>query len=53
MATKLQLVSMVDRGIFSPNEVRKLFNYAPVEGGDTFVRRLDTAEIGKENDNGN
>lgn len=53
MATKLQLVSMVDRGIFSPNEVRKLFNYAPVPGGDTFVRRLDTAEIGKETDNGN
>lgn len=52
MSTKLQLVSMVDRGIMSPNEVRKLLNYAPVEGGDTFVRRLDTAEIGKENDNG-
>lgn len=53
MSTKLQLVALVDRGILSPNEVRKLLNYAPVEGGDTFVRRLDTAEIGKENDNGN
>lgn len=45
MSTKLQLVAMVDRGIMSPNEVRRFLNLAPVEGGDALIRRLDTAEI--------
>lgn len=45
MATKLQLVQYVDRGIMSPNEVRALLALAPVEGGDTIVRRLDTAPV--------
>lgn len=43
MATKLQLVQLVDRGIMSPNEHREILNYAPAEHGDEFVRRLDTA----------
>ncbi|MER2047297.1 MAG: phage portal protein [Solibacillus sp.] len=45
MATKLQLVQFVDRGIMSPNEVREILSYAPAPDGDTFVRRLDTAAI--------
>lgn len=33
---------MVDRGALTPNEWRKIFNLAPVEGGDEPIRRLDT-----------
>ncbi len=42
MQTKLKLVQYVDRGIFTPNEVRDILHYAPIEGGDVAVRRLDT-----------
>jgi len=50
MATKLQLVQFVDRGIMSPNEVREILSYAPAPDGDKFIRRLDTAAIeGGEN----
>lgn len=42
MSTKLQLVQYVDRGVLSPNELREILSYAPVEGGDEMVRRLDT-----------
>lgn len=42
MATKLQLTQMVDRGIMTPNEVREVFGYEPYDGGDMFIRRLDT-----------
>lgn len=50
MATKLQLVQFVDRGIMSPNEVREILSYAPAPDGDAFIRRLDTATIeGGEN----
>lgn len=42
MQTKLKLVELVDRGIFNPNEVREVFNKPPREGGDEYVRRLDT-----------
>lgn len=42
MQTKLDLVQFVDRGIFNPNEVREILNYAPVAGGDEMIRRLDT-----------
>ena len=42
MQTKLNLVQFVDRGIMTPNEVRAVFNMAPIPGGDTAVRRLDT-----------
>ncbi len=32
---KLEVASqMMDRGVFSVNEVREIFNTAPVEGGD-------------------
>lgn len=43
LQTKLALVAMVDRGALTPNEWRDTFNLAPVEGGDTPIRRLDTA----------
>ncbi|MFD1176873.1 phage portal protein [Paenibacillus puldeungensis] len=42
MQTKLKLVELVDRGIFNPNEVREVFNKSPREGGDEYIRRLDT-----------
>lgn len=42
MQTKLSLVNYVDRGIMTPNEVREVLNMAPIEGGDTAIRRLDT-----------
>ena len=45
LQTKLGLVQLVDRGILSPNEVRHVFNLSSIEGGDEYVRRLDTASI--------
>lgn len=53
LSTKLQFVSMVDRGAMVPNEWRDLFNYAPIENGDKPIRRLDTAlvEGGDEDEN--
>lgn len=45
LSTKLQFVSMVDRGAMVPNEWRDLFNYAPIENGDKPIRRLDTALV--------
>lgn len=42
METKLKLVQYVDRGIMNPNEVRAILNMAPREGGDEYIRRLDT-----------
>ena len=45
LSTKLQFVSMVDRGAMVPNEWRELFNYGPVENGDKPIRRLDTALV--------
>ena len=45
LSTKLQFVSMVDRGAMVPNEWRDLFNYAPIENGDKPIRRLDTAVV--------
>lgn len=45
MATKLNLVQMVDRGAMSLNEWRAVMNLPPVPEGDTYVRRLDTAVV--------
>jgi hypothetical protein len=52
MATKLNLVQLVDRGALTPNEWREVLNLAPIEGGDKPIRRLDTAEVdpNKEDD---
>jgi len=43
MTTKLNLQAMVDRGAMTPNEWRDVLGYAPVDGGDQPIRRLDTA----------
>lgn len=45
MSTKLNLREMVDRGAMTPNEWRKVFNLAPLPGGDKPIRRLDTAVV--------
>lgn len=44
-ATKLAMVALVDRGALTPNEWRRIFNLAPVKGGDVPIRRLDTATV--------
>lgn len=48
MQTKLSLVSFVDRGIMTPNEVREILNYAPIDGGDVPLLRKDTGTLGGE-----
>ena len=48
ISTKLNLMAMVDRGAMTPNEWRATFNLAPVPGGDTPIRRLDTALVETE-----
>lgn len=45
LKTKLQLVSMVDRGALAPNEWREAMGLAPEDGGDKPIRRLDTATV--------
>ena len=52
MTEKLALVSMVDRGAMTPNEWRQALNLAPIEGGDTPIRRLDTAPTNQTGGNG-
>lgn len=49
MNTKLQLVQYVDRGIMTPNEVREILNWTPIEGGDQPIRRLDTQVVNQIN----
>ena len=44
MSTKLNLVGFVDRGIMTPNEVRRYFNLEPLDGGDLPLLRKDTEE---------
>lgn len=51
MATKLDLLQMVDRGAMTPNEWRLVLNMGSIEGGDKPIRRLDTAEVGGDNGN--
>ena len=53
MNTKLSLREMVDRGAMTPNEWRKVFNLAPLPGGDKPIRRLDTAVVQESEVNGN
>lgn len=52
MSTKLQLLQMVDRGAMTPNEWREVLNLPPIEGGDKPIRRLDTAVVGKKDEDG-
>lgn len=44
--TKISMVSLVDRGLMTPNEFRELFNMSPYDGGDEFILRLDTGKTG-------
>lgn len=48
LQTKLNFMQMVDRGSMTPDEWRALFMWAPIEGGDKPVRRLDTQQVGKD-----
>ncbi|MBU2703885.1 HK97 family phage portal protein [Sporomusaceae bacterium BoRhaA] len=45
MATKLNLLQMVDRSALTPNEWRLVMNMGPIPGGDVAIRRLDTAVV--------
>ncbi len=48
MTTKLNLTRFVDRGIMTPNEVRKYLNLVPLDGGDKPLLRKDTGRMGGE-----
>lgn len=48
-ATKLNFVSLVDRGAMTPNEWREIFNLPPIDGGEEPIRRLDTVAINDNN----
>ena len=48
MATKLELVAMVDRGSMTPNEWRDTLGLPPLPGGDVAIRRLDTMPVDDE-----
>ncbi|MEI4713497.1 phage portal protein [Bacillus cereus] len=50
MSTKLNLIQFVDRAMMTPNEVRRILNMGPIEGGDRVLMRLDMAPIDSEND---
>lgn len=48
LKTKMDFVNNgIDRGYVNANEGRDVFGMAPIEGGDTYVRRLDMAAINK------
>ena len=47
LSTKLQLVQVVDRGGLNVNEWRGLLGFGRIDGGDAYIRRLDTAVIKK------
>lgn len=47
MSTKLQLVQFVDRGMMTPNEVRRVMNLGPIDGGDRVLLRKDTGIVAK------
>lgn len=45
MSDKLKLKDFIDRGALTPNEWRKVVGFDEIEGGDTPIRRLDTAPV--------
>lgn len=48
LKTKMEYVNGgIDRGYLNRNEGREIFNKAPIEGGDEYIRRLD---LGLSND---
>jgi hypothetical protein len=48
MSTKLNLVQFVDRGMMTPNEVRRVMNLGPIEGGDRVLLRKDTGVVSEK-----
>lgn len=50
VSSKLAMVQLVDRAVMTPNELRQAFNLAPYDGGDEFIRRLDTMPINEESE---
>ncbi|MDO6451726.1 phage portal protein [Oceanobacillus profundus] len=49
LKTKMDFVNNgIDRGYVNANEGRNVFGMAPIEGGDQYVRRLDTAPVEKQ-----
>ncbi len=49
---KLSIVSLVDRGIISPNEYREILNMGPVEGGDVYYIRREYTKTENLNNEG-
>jgi HK97 family phage portal protein len=45
ISTKLQLVQFIDRGIMTPNELRDILNWSPIDGGDVALLRKDTGTL--------
>lgn len=45
MSDKLKLKDFIDRGALTPNEWRQIVGFDEIEGGDTPIRRLDTAPV--------
>lgn len=46
--TKMEIsTSLIDRGIFVPNEAREIWGYTPIEGGDVRILRRDYVEADK------
>ncbi|MCC8067872.1 MAG: phage portal protein [Clostridiales bacterium] len=45
LSTKLNFVQLWDRGIFNANEIRAIFNMAPIPSGDQYYVRLDNAPV--------
>lgn len=48
MSDKLALTAFIDRGALTPNEWRHIVGFEDIEGGDTPIRRLDTAPVETE-----
>lgn len=51
-SAKLGLITLVDRGCLTPNELRAALNLSPIEGGDRALLRLDTAPVGEPQSTG-
>lgn len=53
LKTKMDFVNNgIDRGVVNVNEGREIFGYAPIEGGEVYVRRLDMAPTKDDNRKG-
>jgi len=49
--TKIALArDLMPLGLFSKNEIREIFNLAPIEGGDKFIQTLNVIDASKANE---